>query len=330
MSKQRDITLDGLKFLMICLVVIGHVIEPTRYTTLASGMLYSAIYAFHMPMFVLLSGYFSKQQDLAKINNQAIKLLETFLVMDLTIGLLLGRQLIPILLKPSASCWYLLSLIYWRYMLYWMVKVMKIGKMILMSSSIAIAVAFLLMPIPSDYSGIFSVMRTAEFFPFFILGYCIDKEFVEKLRERISVSIILCLLSLIMLAFTCLFTEKSFHNLEYHRDTLYSLNTKYGWAWTDSILYLSAITIAGLTVSLALLSVRRLPKIFCEYGRHTLVFYFVQGIMTFKLAEVLPKNLAIELLLAVGTIVVGGVISNYCPRITNPVSWFLESVKQSK
>lgn len=126
--KKRDTALDGLKFSMICLVIIGHAIEPTRYIMMESGMLYSVIYAFHMPLFIILSGYFSKKQNIQKINKQAVNLFETYIVMDIIIGLLFGRGLIPILLKPSPSCWYILSLICWRYLLYWMVGVRKMRK----------------------------------------------------------------------------------------------------------------------------------------------------------------------------------------------------------
>lgn len=60
-TKQRDTTIDGLKFLMICLVTTGHAIEPTRNISEKSCLIYSVIYSFHMPLFVLLSGFFSKK-----------------------------------------------------------------------------------------------------------------------------------------------------------------------------------------------------------------------------------------------------------------------------
>src|SRR5690606_18416852 len=57
--KQRDSFFDNAKLLLIILVVMGHMIEP-----LAGGQtlkpLYMLIYSFHMPLFILISGYFSK------------------------------------------------------------------------------------------------------------------------------------------------------------------------------------------------------------------------------------------------------------------------------
>lgn len=55
----RDFRIDGLKFILIVLVILGHSINvfglekdiPTQY-------IFQWIYLFHMPLFALLSGYF--------------------------------------------------------------------------------------------------------------------------------------------------------------------------------------------------------------------------------------------------------------------------------
>lgn len=66
MDTGRNKTYDGLKFLLIVLVTIGHFSEPYRYTHSMIGAGYSVIYLFHMPLFILLSGYFSKHITLKK------------------------------------------------------------------------------------------------------------------------------------------------------------------------------------------------------------------------------------------------------------------------
>lgn len=57
---MRNKSLDSLKFVLIILVVLGHFLEPSRYSNKLSCDLYSVIYAFHMPLFIMLSGYFTK------------------------------------------------------------------------------------------------------------------------------------------------------------------------------------------------------------------------------------------------------------------------------
>ena len=180
MTAKRDATLDGIKFVLICLVTIGHSVETSKSVNEVSCILYSVIYSFHMPLFVLLSGYFSKNLDLIKIKRQSLELLETYLVMTIAIGLLLDKNPLHVIFYPSPSCWYLLSLIAWRWILYVFVVVGKIGKDKLLVCSIIIAGIFLFVPFTN--LSVFSFMRTTQFFFFFVLGYCIDSFFIEKLR----------------------------------------------------------------------------------------------------------------------------------------------------
>lgn len=66
MMKQhaaRDPYFDNLKFILIACVVAGHALEPLNATSPLSHALYNFIYFFHIPLFVFVTGYFSKQMD---------------------------------------------------------------------------------------------------------------------------------------------------------------------------------------------------------------------------------------------------------------------------
>lgn len=54
-STKRDERLDGYKGLLILFVVIGHAIEILRFPG-TSLSVYLAIYAFHIPAFLLIAG----------------------------------------------------------------------------------------------------------------------------------------------------------------------------------------------------------------------------------------------------------------------------------
>src|SRR5256885_1673857 len=56
----RDPFFDNAKFLLIVLVVIGHNWYPLIGQSRAVKAAYMVVYAFHMPAFILLSGYFSR------------------------------------------------------------------------------------------------------------------------------------------------------------------------------------------------------------------------------------------------------------------------------
>lgn len=58
--KQRDAYFDNLKFILILLVVVGHLIEPFNGETVM-GTIYQFIYSFHMPLFIFAAGYFAKR-----------------------------------------------------------------------------------------------------------------------------------------------------------------------------------------------------------------------------------------------------------------------------
>lgn len=58
MSTNRSSYWDTVKAVLIFLVVLGH-----TGTALGDRVL-SVIYAFHMPLFVFVSGYFSKKKSL--------------------------------------------------------------------------------------------------------------------------------------------------------------------------------------------------------------------------------------------------------------------------
>lgn len=62
--KARIIKLDNLKFFLIFLVVLGHIFEEVIAAGNANWDVKSArffIYLFHMPLFLFVSGIFSKK-----------------------------------------------------------------------------------------------------------------------------------------------------------------------------------------------------------------------------------------------------------------------------
>ena len=62
MTEKRNFTIDALKGFAMLLVVIGHSIYVT-YDDPNRGFLFSAIYSFHMPLFMFISGYVTYKKD---------------------------------------------------------------------------------------------------------------------------------------------------------------------------------------------------------------------------------------------------------------------------
>lgn len=74
-KQNREYLYDNIRGILILLVVLGHALEYFRLDNKVGEFLYVFIYLFHMPVFIFISGYFSK--NLKKGRSTAV---ETFLV----------------------------------------------------------------------------------------------------------------------------------------------------------------------------------------------------------------------------------------------------------
>lgn len=78
---SRLLRFDSLKGMLITLVVIGHMIEFMMLDSGIGRYVYTAIYTFHMPLFVILSGYFfNRDCSGKKILKSIVTLTETLVV----------------------------------------------------------------------------------------------------------------------------------------------------------------------------------------------------------------------------------------------------------
>ncbi|NEE43848.1 acyltransferase family protein, partial [Streptomyces sp. SID8455] len=64
-AKKRDPYFDNVKYLAIVLVAVAHAWEPVMDGSRATRALYMVVYTFHMPAFILISGYFSRTFDMS-------------------------------------------------------------------------------------------------------------------------------------------------------------------------------------------------------------------------------------------------------------------------
>ena len=58
-KKQRLYGYDNIKFILIFLVVLGHLLEVSSPFP-GKDVLYKLIYSCHMPVFIFISGFFAK------------------------------------------------------------------------------------------------------------------------------------------------------------------------------------------------------------------------------------------------------------------------------
>ncbi|WP_079525019.1 MULTISPECIES: acyltransferase family protein [Halobacillus] len=123
-TNHRDAYFDNAKFLLIFLVVFGHVISPLKHDNQLLFALYTAIYLFHMPGFALMSGYFAKKyQRKGYILSITKKLLLPYLLFQVIYSVyyyMTGKEttLTINLFQPHWTLWFLLSLFCWHLLLF--------------------------------------------------------------------------------------------------------------------------------------------------------------------------------------------------------------------
>ncbi len=175
MVKERNVFFDSLKFFLIALVILGHLIEVNvrgRFET----ALYNMIYTFHMPLFIFVSGYFTKRYDNDKVFLiKTLRLIETYVVFQLLFSLLSLFQnsiTATMLYRPWWILWYLFSLIIWRTLIKFAPSKLLLSNWQL-SLCLSVAMSLLGGFVPLGYE--FSFQRTCTFFPFFVMGYICSK-----------------------------------------------------------------------------------------------------------------------------------------------------------
>lgn len=161
---QRDTYWDILKGILIVLVVIGHVMQlGTDHLSIATV---NWIYSFHMPLFILVSGYFSNINS-KSYRQGIVRLIETFIVFQLLRSFIEGATSFHELLNPRLALWYLLSLVYWKCMLIILPEKIRKYKLMLLAGSVVLSFISGLIHISTELS----FQRTFTFMPFFVVGY---------------------------------------------------------------------------------------------------------------------------------------------------------------
>lgn len=189
-----------LKGALLITVVIGHFCQLYLDRNLAGGgitkTIFCFIYSFHMPLFVFISGYFSK--NLEKRRKAAFEgLLIPYLLAQIVIGsiVLITDRNLNILRNPlfaSYGTWYLIALYIWRTL---MPELVKIKKLMLFA-----VLAFFFTPFFWGMDNTLGLQRTVGFFCFFLMGYyCSEKDVLKLVRIPKALCIAVYLVELVVL-----------------------------------------------------------------------------------------------------------------------------------
>ncbi|WP_404408830.1 acyltransferase family protein [Jeotgalibacillus malaysiensis] len=184
---NRDYYFDNAKFLLIFLVVFGHAIQSIIQEDPILMTTYQTIYFFHMPAFILIAGYFAKANYSKGLFFKLLKkLIVPYLIFQLiyTIYYYFLRnennlEIDP--LNPQWALWFLVSLFFWSLLLILFVDVLKLNwkAAMLISIILGVVIGFV-----NDYTSTLSLSRTFVFFPFFLAGHYLSRDFFTHLKSK--------------------------------------------------------------------------------------------------------------------------------------------------
>ena len=267
-SRARDPWLDNAKMALVTLVVIGH-----TWTLLPdeglSRHLYDFLYAWHVPAFVLVTGYLSRSFSYAP--ERLWQLVRTVLVPYVVFECLMslfrvhvgGEKLEDLFADPHWPMWYLAALFFWR-LLTPVFRPLPAGVPVAVVISVAAGL----------WAGdTLDVARVLGLLPFFVVGLKCTPERLERLRGAIPAT--LAVGFFVALWFLARYTDDLAQTEWLYYRALYSELDVSDSRAVVTRLCLLAIGVVGSLAFLAL--VPRRGGWFARMGGATLVVYLLHG-----------------------------------------------------
>ena len=175
-AKKRDPYFDNLKGILIFLVVAGHCLNICRESDPYCNYLFHLIYAFHMPLFFYIAGYFSKN-----VEKSCSRAFEALIIPAIPFELLYFMMHVATkadntdpFLTPVFAYWFCFALFFCRALLPYLTKIRAV-----------VPVTFILALAAGFNQYIDEYMTLSRFMcmlPFFLLGYYTTGKTMEQLR----------------------------------------------------------------------------------------------------------------------------------------------------
>jgi fucose 4-O-acetylase-like acetyltransferase len=188
--KERVAYLDNARYWVMLLVVIGH--SLTQFVAMDSARaVYVWIYSFHMPFFILISGYTARRYvgDARQVRRLVSTLVVPYLLVETTLQLLMrhyeGKPDPLALLSPQWLAWFLAALFVWRLTTpIWRALRYPI------TTSIVISLLVGLIEVPN----VLALPKILGFLPFYVVGLHMTRErflALSRTPVRIAAAVVL-------------------------------------------------------------------------------------------------------------------------------------------
>ncbi len=273
-SKQRDAFFDNAKYLAIVLVAIGHSWEPLKGDSRVLESAYMVVYSFHMPAFIIISGFFSRSFDMRPSRLKR-------LITGVAVPYILFETAYPLfkrfvdddpdqkisLLDPWYLTWFLVALFLWR-------VTTPIWKTVRHPLPLALASAMMASMSP-EIGDDLDLQRVLQFLPYFVLGLCMKAEHFQTVRRN-SVRIAAVPLFALALGFAWWAEPRMATTWFYHRDSAQELG---GPWWSGPVMTLAMFGCSLVLTACFSAWVPRRHMWFTALGAGTLYGYLLHGFL---------------------------------------------------
>ncbi|MFD7687949.1 acyltransferase family protein [Streptomyces sp. NPDC059781] len=271
-GKQRDAFFDNAKYLAIVLVAVGHAWEPLKGDSRVLEAAYTVVYSFHMPAFIVISGFFSRSFDMRpdRLRRLITGVAVPYIVFETAYPLF--RRVVDhapeqeiSLLDPWYLTWFLVALFVWR-------LTTPIWNAVRHPLPLALGIAMLASATPGIGDDL-DLQRVLQFLPYFVLGLCMRPEHFHMVRRR-SVRIAAVPVFAAALAFGWWAVPRMNTAWFYHRDAAQELGAPW---WAGPVMVLAMFGCSLLLTACFFAWVPRRHMWFTALGAGTLYGYLLHG-----------------------------------------------------
>lgn len=319
-TQNRNYLIDNSKGLLIFLVVLGHSLEFIRKDYEVARLLYVFIYEFHMPVFVFISGYLSKNVEKGR-RNAVRNFLTPFLLFNIIWNLitLVG----PLFLRgkftelpseqafsfftPGWALWYIFAMFLWKILL---PDLLKFKNIFILS-----VIAGIFVKLSGEFGSYMALSRTINFAPFFLAGYYSSEEKLKRFRKFTRFNILNKVPSILILIIGVLIAL-IFVNYSNIADEFFWADRSYSnfniEIFTGILLYIAVYIIGFAFVYVFINLMPENQTFLSKIGKNTLSVYFLHTYFIgsiLGLTSLMSSNLGKLLALIVGSLIVTFILS---------------------
>jgi fucose 4-O-acetylase-like acetyltransferase len=286
-QKRRVPVWDNARFICVTLVVIGHGIQRLTADSDQALALYVFVYAFHMPAFAIISGYFSKASPPG--SRQMLKvitdILLPYLIMQTiwsAVQFFVEGSTNPDPFTPHWTLWFLLALGLFRLLLPYLA--------LLRWPLFWAVVASIVVGYLDSVDSTFSLSRALGILPFFVLGWQVRQwRLVERWRAmdaqawwvRAAAVAVFVAWGAVVITFLDFWRTLDAHWFFYD-DAYTALGTEQWWA---GFYRLGFIALAVVLSAALLVLVPRRETWITGFGQATMYIYLLHSFVLYPLRE---------------------------------------------